>query len=151
MDTVTYPDPNVFEFINKYLIPFRVNVLEAESLPKYQEIWTPTLAILAIKGKEVQRTIGFLGKDELLPVLHLGIAKAHFDHKDFETADVHFKKLLKNHPRSHEVPEAIFFRGVNLYKMKSDPSQLKKAYEQLLSEFPESPWTKRAYPYRLIK
>ena len=151
MDAVTYPNPKVIEFINSYLIPFRVDINEAEFLGKYQPFWTPTLAILGIKGKEVQRTIGFLDQDELIPVLHLGLAKAHFDHKDFETADVHLKKLLKNHPRSHEVPEALYFSGVNLYKMHNDPSQLKKAYERLLSDFPESPWTKRAYPYRLIK
>jgi hypothetical protein len=150
MDAVTYPEESVSEFINKYLIPFRVDVTDGSIHEKYQAIWTPTIAILAIKGKEVQRTIGYFEPDEFIASLHLGIAKAHFDHGDFVTAQVHLNRLLEGHSNSGAVPEAIFFRGVNLYKQNHDPSQLKKAYERLLSDYPKSTWTKRANPYRLI-
>ena len=40
--------------------------------------------------------------------------------------------------------------GVSGYKSSHDPKKLKEAYERLQAEYPESEWTKRAYPYRLI-
>jgi hypothetical protein len=39
---------------------------------------------------------------------------------------------------------------VCLYKSTNNPKPLKEAYEQLKDQYPESEWTKRAYPYRLI-
>ena len=33
---------------------------------------------------------------------------------------------------------------------EDDPKKLKEAYEKLQEEYPNSEWTKRAYPYRLI-
>jgi hypothetical protein len=34
--------------------------------------------------------------------------------------------------------------------MKKSPMELKKAYEKLCADYPDSAWAKRAAPYRLI-
>jgi hypothetical protein len=150
MDAVTYPEKKVADFIQEYLIPFRVNINDRSIHEKYQTIWTPTLAILGLKGTEVQRTIGFFEPGELIASLHLGIAKVHFMYTNFDTAMVHLHTLLEEHSRSEAVAEALYFRGVTLYKQKNDPGQLKKAYERLEADYPNSTWAKRAYPYRLL-
>lgn len=150
MDAVTYPTKEVVKFIENYLIPLRINVNDNPVHDKYQYFWTPTIAVLDLNGDEVQRTIGFFDSDEFIASMHLGIAKVHLDAGDHDTADVHLKSLLEKFTESKMIPEAIYFRGVNLYKLKDNPSHLKEAYGTLLEKYPDNTWTKRAYPYRLI-
>jgi len=80
----------------------------------------------------------------------LGKAKVDFDHEDFAKALGTLEDLLKSHPQSAAAPEAIFLRGVCGYKSAHNPKALKEAYEKLAKDYPDSEWTKRAYPYRLI-
>jgi len=150
MDAVTYPHDSVVAFITSYLVPLRVDINDESFYQKFHTYWTPALAILGHDGHEVQRTIGFFQPDELIACLHLGIAKARLNASEFQTAEIHFTRLLERFPTDDRVPEALFFRGVNGYKMKNDATQLKEAYEKLISDYPNSPWTKRAEPYRLI-
>ena len=112
--------------------------------------WTPTLVTLDIDGKEHHRTVGFLPPEEIIPSLLLGKAKVHFDHDEFQVALKSLEALLKDYPKSGAAPEAIFLRGVCGYKSTHNPKPLKEAYERLQKEYPESEWTKRALPYRLI-
>lgn len=151
MDAVTYPEKEVIDFINHFMIPLRINIKDLATQDKFKAIWTPTLAVLDFSGDEVQRNIGFFDSRELMASLHLGIAKVHLDEGENDTAEVHLKKLLDDFSDSSIVPEAIYFRGVNLYKWHHDPNNLKAAYEKLVDEYPDNTWTKRALPYRLIK
>ena len=57
---------------------------------------------------------------------------------------------MELYPEDSAVPEAMYFSGVNLFKQTNDSSRLKMTYEKLLSNYPDSTWTKRAYPYRLL-
>lgn len=150
MDAVTYPAVEVVKFVNNYLTPLRFDLSSNAVHDKHTHFWTPTLAVLDLQGSEIQKTIGFFDPDELITVLHLGIAKVHFAAEEYDTAEVHLKNLLRNFQDSRMIPEAIYFNGVNLYKWKDDPDHLKAAYEKLLEEHPQSTWTGRAHPYRLI-
>jgi outer membrane protein assembly factor BamD (BamD/ComL family) len=94
--------------------------------------------------------VGFLSPEELIPSLLLGKAKIDFDHEDFAKALVSLEALLKDYPKSGAAPEAIFLRGVCGYKSTHTPKPLKEAYEKLAKDYPDSEWTKRAYPYRLL-
>ncbi len=123
----------------------------------HHTFWTPTTAIFGIKGMnvqgvhEVQREIGFFEPDEFIATLHLGVAKVRLDQEEFDTALVHLNLLLEKFPTSERVPEALYFKGVTLYKQSNDPSYLKQAHVQLSSEYSASTWTRRSHPYRLIK
>ncbi len=150
MDAVTYPMKEVVSFVKEYLVPVRIEINNKALYDRYNAIWTPTLLVLDYQGHEVQKTIGFLEPNKFMALMHLGMAKVHFTTGEFDAASVHFKRLMDRFPDSSAVPEAIFFSGVNLYKQKNDPTQLKKAYEQLLSDYPDNSWTKRAVPYRLL-
>ena len=150
MDTVTYPNDKVIEFIQKHLIPLRV-AFDAKPLAADFDVkWTPTLITLDANGKEHQRTVGFLPPEELIPSLLLGIAKSYFNRERFSEALSNLDKLLADYPKSDAAPEAIYLRGVCRYKSTHDPKLLKGAYEQLQANYPSSEWTKRAYPYRLL-
>ena len=150
MDAVTYPDDSVVSFIDENMIPLRVK-FGAERLTKdFNVKWTPTLITLDAEGVEHHRTVGFFAPEELIPSMLLGIAKVFFDTDRFDDALMNLEKLLKGYPEGDSAPEAIYLRGVSLYKNTDDPKPLKEAYEKLLDKYPAGEWTKRAYPYRLL-
>jgi hypothetical protein len=150
MGAVTFPDSKVTAYITENTIPLRLPHDHKPLASQFQVNWTPTLVTLDIEGKEHHRTVGFLPPEEIIPSLLLGKAKVHFDHEEFQVALKNLEALLKDYPRSGAAPEAIFLRGVCGYKSTHDPKPLKEAYERLQKEYPESEWTKRALPYRLI-
>lgn len=150
MDAVTYPAEEVSNFVKKHVIPLRINVNDDAAFEKHHVFWTPCLAVLDMNGNELQRTIGFMGVDEFIPSMLLGLAKVRLNEGDYDMAMIPLKSLQETCFESDAVPEAIYFSGVTLYKQTNDPGKLKDAYEKLLKDYPESAWTKRAYPYRLL-
>lgn len=151
MESVTYADPAVAAFVMESLIPIRIDVEKKSFYEKYNAIWTPTLLILDFKGNEIQRTIGFVDRDEFTAFMHLGIAKVHTNIREYDAANVHLNRILKNFPNCTVIPEALYFRGVNMFGKTNDPNELKKACEQLQSEYPGHTWTNRAQPFNLLK
>jgi hypothetical protein len=150
MGAVTFPDAKVIAFIKQNLIPIRLPHDHKPLAEQFQVKWTPALVTLDTEGKEHHRTVGFLSPEELIPSLLLGKAKIDFDHEDFAKALVSLEALLKDYPKSGAAPEAIFLRGVCGYKSTHTPKPLKEAYEKLAKDYPDSEWTRRAYPYRLL-
>jgi len=150
MDAVTYPNEAVISFINQNVIPLRIPSDHQSLSREFDVSWTPALFILDQDGQEHRRTVGFLNSSELIPTLLLGIGNMHFHKNAFKEALDSYETILADHGDSDAVPEAVFQIGVCRYKSTSDPKPLKEAYEQLCRDFPESTWTKRAYPYRLI-
>ena len=150
MDAVTYPNERLIEFINQNVIPVRVLSDQQPLATDYTVKWTPSLLILDQDGKEHYRTVGFLSAEELIPSLLLGIGNVHFNKDEFKDALSCYERLLTEYPKSDSAPEAIFQKGVSLYKNTHDPKPLKEAYNHLQDKYPASQWTKRAYPYRLL-
>ena len=150
MGAVTFPDPKVTAYITENMIPLRLPHDHKPLASQFQVTWTPTLVTLDIEGKEHHRTVGFLPPEEIIPSLLLGKAKVHFNHDEFQVALKSLEALVKDYPKSGAAPEAIFLRGVCGYKSTHNPKPLKEAYERLQKEYPDSEWTKRALPYRLI-
>ncbi|MEW6220832.1 MAG: tetratricopeptide repeat protein [Thermodesulfobacteriota bacterium] len=138
------------EFIEKQVVPVR---LAHDHQPLAAEMgikWTPSILILDAGGKEHHRTVGFLGPDDLKASVLLGVAKEHFDADRFPEALAALETLIDAYPDSSLRPEAIFLQGVSRYKSTHSPQPLKAAYEQLSQRYPDSEWTRRAYPYRLL-
>jgi tetratricopeptide (TPR) repeat protein len=150
MGAVTYPDDRVIQFIENTMIPVQVPYDHKPLSIDFAVKWTPTILTLDTDGKEHHRTVGFLGPEELIPSLLLGIGKAHFDRGEFIEAISKFDRVIADYPKSDATSEAIFYRGVALYKNTKDPKPLRAAYDLLAADYPASEWTKRAYPYRLI-
>jgi tetratricopeptide (TPR) repeat protein len=150
MDAVTYPDPSVIKFVQENTIPLRVPFDAKPLSSEFNIKWTPTLIVLDPDGKEQHRIVGFVSADELIPSLLLGIGKSYFEQDRFSEALSNIEKLLGEYPKSSAAPEGIYLKGVCQYKGTHNPKPLREAYERLKAEYPESEWTKRAYPYRLI-
>jgi len=150
MGAVTYPNEKVVELIEKHLVPIQVLYDSQPLASKFNVQWTPTVITLDEEGKEHNRTVGFLAPEEFIPSLMLGVAKCHFDREKFSKAIEMLEEVLKDYPKSDSAPEALYLRGVALYKSTHKADPLKEAYKRLLAEYPSSEWTKRAQPYKLL-
>jgi len=150
MDAVTYPHDKIIAFVQKNFIPLQI-AHDAKPLSSDFNIkWTPTLITLGLDDREHHRSIGFLNPEEFLASALLGLGKFHFDNERYQEALAMFENLISTHPLSDKVTEAIFLQGVSRYKLSGDRQFLKKTYNTLSSQYPDSEWTKRAYPYRLL-
>ncbi|MEW6594122.1 MAG: tetratricopeptide repeat protein [Thermodesulfobacteriota bacterium] len=150
MDTVTYPEKRVADYLAESYVPLRIKFDTQPYTADFNIKWTPTLITLGADGKEHHRTVGFLGPDDLIASLLLGEAKYHFDNDRFDPALKCLEQVISRYGTSDCAAEALFLTGVCRYKSTHDPKPLKTAYEQLVAKFPNSEWTKRAYPYRLL-
>jgi len=150
MDAVTYPQESVVSFLTSKVVPLRLPFDAQPQATDYNVKWTPTLITADAAGEEHHRTVGFLAPEALIPSVLLGSAKCHFDAGRFPEALKELGELLAKYPKSPAAPEAIYYQGVAGYKKTNDPKPLKGAYEKLAATYPDSEWTQRAYPYRLI-
>lgn len=150
MESVTYTDPKVIDFLNEKVIPLKIQFDAEPYATDFQIKWTPTLIILNSEGKERRRTVGFLEVNELIPSVLLGVAKAYFETDQFDKAKENLARIIVDYSSSSAASEAVYLNGVCGYKSTHNLGLLKEAYETLKEKFPESEWTKKAYPYRLL-
>jgi hypothetical protein len=150
MDAVTYPSLEVADFVRNRVIPLRLPHDHKPLADEFGVFETPCLVLLDGKGTEHHRITGFQAPEDFLAGMHLGFAKIEYDRGDFGKAVEFLDGLLALYPGSGPSPEAIYVRGLSLYRQENDPVHMKKAYEQLKSRFPGSEWTRRTFQYRLL-
>ncbi|MCX5806413.1 MAG: hypothetical protein NT010_10165 [Proteobacteria bacterium] len=134
----------------KEVIPLRIPADSEPLATDFTLRWTPTLIILDANGKEHSRTIGFIAPEEFIPTILLGIVKTNFDLRQYDKAAPNLERIVNDYAQSFAAPEAIYYRAVCGVKVAHDIAGLKKAYELLAKDYPQSEWVKRALPYRLL-
>jgi uncharacterized protein YyaL (SSP411 family) len=144
MDTVTYPDQRVADFVERHFVPARVKVKEKPELAKeYLVSWTPNVVITDSSGEVHYRVEGYLEPDEFIGHIALGLGKYHLDREDFAEAARRFDEVAERHRGTNAGAEALYWRGVAEYKQSHDAAQLRPSWQRLAIEFPDSEWTKR--------
>jgi TolA-binding protein len=150
MDTVTYPEYQVQQFLRDHFTPVRLDVnLAVDVVRRYNQNWTPTLLVLNEDGVEEHRGIGYLPPDEFRAELYLGLAKAHLDRGALENAIVHFRETVSHFPEMWTAPEAQYWLGVTRYRAEGKPDGLKAEWNVLMERWPESRWARSASFIRL--
>lgn len=150
MDAVTYPDEQVAGYINDSFVALRMAYDTQPYAEDFKVKWTPSIFVLDQSGDIHQSTVGFFPPEEFIPSLELGLAKVDFDLDCLDECQHHLNRILSSHPRSAVAPEAVYLLGVTRYKMTGQAGPLKEAYHQLQERYPDSEWTRRASPYRLL-
>ncbi|MEI6128262.1 MAG: tetratricopeptide repeat protein [Pseudomonadota bacterium] len=151
MDAVAYPEPLVINFINNNLVALRLPADDKNIGASYRIKWTPALLILDGDGVEHSRTLGFFSPRELIPSLLLGMGKACFNKPDRPQAASLFERIINEYPKSFQAPEAIYLHGVARYIESHDITNLIGIYDRLAADYPDSEWSMRAAPYKLLK
>ncbi len=150
MESVTFPKDEVVNFVMKNFVPLRLAHDTQPHATDFNVKWTPTIVILDSRGKEHHRIVGFMRGDEFIPFLILGMGKIHYDNGEYEVAINYFNQVLQDYPNSGSAPEAVFLRGVSSFKKTNETEPLKETYKLLTEKYPDSDWTKRAFPYSLL-
>jgi thiol-disulfide isomerase/thioredoxin len=158
METVTYPDHEVQEFLGDHFTPARLDVDQAsEAARRYNPIWTPTLLVLNEEGAEgplpveAHRVVGYLPPEEFRAELNLGLAKAHLAREALENAMIHFRETVTHFPETWAAPEAQYWAGVTRYKAEGKLDGLRAEWNFLIERWPESRWARSASFIRLAQ
>jgi len=152
METVTYPEHEVQQFLGEHFIPVRLDVHRAaEAVRRYRANWTPTLLVLNESGVEAHRVVGYLPPEEFRAELSLGLGKAYFDRGALENALIHLRETVHHFPESWAAPEAQYWLGVTRYKTEGQPDGLMAEWNVLLERWPESRWARSASFIRLAE
>ncbi len=147
MDAVTYPNVTGANYLNSRVIPLRLGHKDQPHAESFLVKWTPRLCLLDTEGNVHHQGMGFFPPDELVPFVHLGIAKNAFDKDQLEEAARVLEELLQDTPASGSAPEAVYLRGVSRFKKDHDKSHLKEVYRILQFDYPGSSWARRGFPY----
>lgn len=150
MGAVTYPTEAVAKFVDFNFVPVQIQVSNTALVQQFGVSWTPAIMVLDADGKEYYRSVGFLAPEEFIATFQVGKGRYYLDTDQFTEAEAMFEEALTQSPQANAIPEAIFFLGVARYKHTHDPKPLREAYETLTAKYPQSDWTKRAEPYKLI-
>ncbi len=150
MGAVTYPEPAIIEFLNREVVPLKINFDAEPQASDFWVRWTPALFMLDPYGNSHQRHLGFLGPKEFIPHLLLGKAKTFFGHRRFNDALSQLERLLTDYSLSFAAPEAVYLRAICRYRTTQDPHNLRVGYQILMAEYPNSDHAQRARPYRSL-
>src|SRR5437870_5727003 len=144
MDTVTYPDPRVAEFMEKHVAPVRVVVRENRELANdYLVSWTPNVVIADDRGRVHYRIEGYLPPMEFVARLSLGVGKFDLNFAKLAEAARRFEEVARRHAKTDAGAEALYWLGVARFKGSHNAADLKSAWEQLAREYPASEWAVR--------
>jgi len=144
MDTVTYPDPRVAEFVEHHFLPVRIKVEQEPALVEsYLVSWTPNVVVADEKDRVHYRVEGYLPAEDLVAHLSLGIGKCWLNRKQFAQALGRFEEVSGRHQGTDAGAEALYWLGVVQYKQSHDPAQLRPSWRRLAREYPDSEWTRR--------
>jgi len=144
MDTVTYPDVRVAEFIEKHFAPVRIVVRENRELANEHLVsWTPNVVIGDDRGRVHYRIEGYLPPVEFLARLSLGVGKFDLNFAKLVEAAERFEEVAQRHAQTEAGAEALYWLGIARFKKSHNGADLKSAWEQLAREYPNSEWTLR--------
>lgn len=144
MDTVTYPDTRVSNFIQQDCVPVRVAVKDnPELVDQYLVGWTPNVVIVDERGRVHYRVEGYLPPEEFVGRLSLGVGKFLLLGGRVADAAARFEGVAARHPGTAEAAEALYWLGVAHYKRSDDFGELRSIWDRLAREFPDSEWSTR--------
>jgi hypothetical protein len=146
MDTVTYPDDSVVEFMAGHFEAARVHIGEKDpgirdTIRRYRMLWAPGYVVLDERGEEVRRFIGYQPPRDYIAELRIGLGKADILHRRNDEAFQQFRAAADLEPPAPVSDEGLYWAGIALhYRDKTDLEFLHQYWKELERRFPESRW-----------
>src|SRR5436190_3568251 len=121
MDTVTYPDHRVAEFIEQHFVAAKLPVKQNRQLvEEYLVSWTPNVVIADEAGKVHYRVEGYCGPEDFVARLSLGMGRFWLNRREFHLARERFEEVAQRHAGAEAGAEALYWQGVAHYKESRD-------------------------------
>jgi hypothetical protein len=153
MDTVTYPDEVVAEFVGQHFEAAKVYIGEKdpairEEIRRYRMLWAPAYVILDERGEEMRRFIGYQPPRDWMAELRVGLGKTHILHRRHGEAFTQFRAAGDLEPPAPVSAEAVYWAGIALhYRDRTDVAFLHDYWKELERRFPASRWWTAANLY----
>jgi hypothetical protein len=146
MDTVTYPDETVAEFVTVHFEAVQVHIGEKDpairdTIRRYRMLWAPGYVVFDERGEEVRRFIGYQPPRDYIAELRIALGKAHILHRRNDEAFQQFRAAADLDPPAAVSDEAVYWAGVAIhYRDKTDLEFLHQYWAELERRFPQSRW-----------
>lgn len=144
----TYRDDRVREFLADQVVAIKYNTTEPNVWFRrlngsFAHHWHPNVAILDARLREAHRFIGYLGAEDFIARLQVGIGLFHLYHVRAAQALSLLRSAAENRSLA-AAPEARYWAGVAAYRAGGGLDALSAEWQQLAREFPTDDWTRRA-------
>ncbi len=147
MDAVTYPTPEVVDFLSTRFVCFTVNTkaLSPEGrrlLQRYRLFWEPGLVVVDHHQRELRRFVGYRAPDDFLSELAIALGKLALMRRQLADASDHFRSVRETSPEL--AAEALYWAGIAAYRRDGQLETLAAVWGELEKRFPESVWRRSA-------
>ncbi len=144
MVTETFKDEQAVSVVERECAPVQLKLQDNKELAqRYNVDWSPTFILADENGKEVERFIGYLPAKDFIAQIILSKGLAAFHLQRYSEARALFEEVKEEFPDSELIPEAEYFLGAAKFKETGDTYALGEMYNTLMTNYPESMWTKR--------
>jgi hypothetical protein len=144
MAETTYSNDTVIRFINSTMIPLQIPYDRQPVAEMYNIIWTPAIYVLDPAGNVHYESIGFLGPDDFICTMLIGMGMMYYHFREFEQAEKLFNRGATEYSKSWGFPEAVYMRGVCRYLSRKKTGDLREIFEILKEHYPRNEWTKKS-------
>jgi hypothetical protein len=150
LDKTTYLDREVADVLNERFVPVLLNARrESEALRVlgggHAYVFSPVLIVRAPDGRELRRTTGYLSPQAMLLELQIALAVGEMDRARWVEAHRILDEAIGRYRLARNVPEAMWWRGVSLYRASgNDLTVLRDAWHPLIAGYRSSIWAEKA-------
>lgn len=131
--------------VRENFIPVRIQIRENPApMERFNVQWTPTIVLLGPDGKEHHRIEGFLGVDDFLAQLTLGLGHIARAEQEWGRAEEAYREVLDRLPATDAAAEAQYWLGVTRYKATNDAAALGETARAFKEKYSDSTWAKKA-------
>ncbi len=145
MRTITYLDPRVIVFVDRFTIPVEFSVAEDQGAQiRFHSFWTPTAIYCDPDGQEHRRTYGCLDPQRFLAEFWLARGLRFLQTGHFRQAAEIFDDAVEHtsvEPDTHA--ENLYWIAVARYRASGNVQELEAEWRILRREHPTSSWTRR--------
>jgi hypothetical protein len=153
MDAVTYPTDEVRDELKERWVPVQFSLVDpdayvADQARKYRLLWTPLLVWEDERGREVRRSVGFLGPKRFLAECQMARGLVDTLHARHAQAERTFLETVERFAADADeasgiAPEALFWAGTAaLHAGRRD--DFIRHWHTLRDRYPQSEWWDRA-------
>jgi len=144
MESETFPDPRVAEYLAGHFVPVRLMVREKQAVAtEYLVSWTPNFVVADRRGRVHHRIEGYLPPTEFIAQLSLGEGKHHLNLLRYGEAAARFEEVAERHQGSEVAAQALYWLGVSRFKESHESADLLASWQRLAHDYPESEWAQR--------
>ncbi|HLH24638.1 MAG TPA: tetratricopeptide repeat protein [Chloroflexota bacterium] len=127
--------------IAERVIPVKIKPIDPANhsiVERYQQVWTPTIMLLAPDGQMYYEWNGYLPPDLYVAQFIFGLGKAALKRDRLDDAARCFDEVVAKYPTSDVAPDACYWAAVARYKGSHEADDLLGGWRKLQSRYPNS-------------